>query len=313
MDFRHAKILKRAFLQSTVETLKPRTAHVLPMAASLQDVVKLFEMAHAGSVLILDDEEHVQGIFTERDLVLKYQPGSHLDQIKVPDVMTKPVQAITARSSIARLLHLITLGGFRHVPVLSDSGQTARIISIKDVISFIYKSVAKNVIDKAAAAAANPPSGALPAAKLVDEIMIAKFFAVSVEHLNPAKPAWVLGNAYIIDALTGMRQQGMGSLLVDNGSGKVEGIFTERDFTTRVVIPGRLVTRTKISEVMTKDPVTITSKTPIAQAFKLITEGGFRHIPVVGDDGGISGVVSSRDLIRLLTESVLDELRQALR
>ena len=65
-------VLKSAFLQSTVEKLKPRTAHCLPLAASVKDVLRLMQMSHSGSVLILDDDGFVRGIFTERALVIKY-------------------------------------------------------------------------------------------------------------------------------------------------------------------------------------------------------------------------------------------------
>ena len=299
MSFRHTRILQKAFLESTVEGLKPRTAHVLPLAASLNDVVRLFEMAHAGSVLILDDEGGVQGIFTERDLLLKYQPGKALNEIKIPDVMTTPVQAINSRSSIARLLHLISLGGFRHVPVNASKGtDSPRIISVRDLIDFIYKAVAKKVI----------ADGEM---KVVDELMVEKFFAAEIGVLKLAKPVWIDAGALIIDAITTFKENRPGSLLVEGSGKSVIGLFTERDFTTRVVIPGRATTRTRVSEVMTKDPVTITFKTPIAQAFKLMSEGGYRNVPVVGPTGGIVGIVSTRDLINLLTESVLDELTQA--
>ncbi|MBX7138943.1 MAG: CBS domain-containing protein, partial [Oligoflexia bacterium] len=104
------KILQKAFLERTVEHLKPRPAHALPLAASLHDAVRAFEMAHAGSVVILNDELELKGIFTERDLLFKFQPGKELTKIPITSMMSAPVVSIGARASVARVLHLISLG-----------------------------------------------------------------------------------------------------------------------------------------------------------------------------------------------------------
>jgi CBS domain-containing protein len=72
------------------------------------------------------------------------------------------------------------------------------------------------------------------------------------------------------------------------------GIFTERDVLTRVIAAGRDVDRTRLEEVMTRRPETVSIDCPLLEALDVMIEGGFRHLPVMSD-GAVVGVVSIRD------------------
>ena len=92
-----------------------------------------------------------------------------------------------------------------------------------------------------------------------------------------------------------MKEHGIGALLVIRES-KLAGIFTERDALFRVIAEGRDPAKTRVAEVMTANPRTISPDRPFGHALHLMYEGGFRHVPVV-DDGRPVGVVSSRDAL----------------
>lgn len=79
-------------------------------------------------------------------------------------------------------------------------------------------------------------------------------------------------------------------------SGRLVGIFTERDALARVLAAGLDADAVKLSEVMTRDPRTIAADRPLNHALHMMFEGGFRHIPVV-DGGRVIGVVSARDAL----------------
>lgn len=72
------------------------------------------------------------------------------------------------------------------------------------------------------------------------------------------------------------------------------GIFTERDALFRVLAGGLDPDRTKVGEVMTADPQTITADRPLVHALHMMHDGGFRHMPVV-ESGRPVGMVSIRD------------------
>jgi len=106
------------------------------------------------------------------------------------------------------------------------------------------------------------------------------------------------------EAAAKMRQQQTGSLLVMEGAA-LAGIVTERDV-LRVVGEGNDPKNISLRDAMTKDPVTITRDTSIKDAAEIMFQKWFRHLPVTDDDGTVVGVISLRDLLTLVAESLDD-------
>lgn len=92
-----------------------------------------------------------------------------------------------------------------------------------------------------------------------------------------------------------MAEHGIGAVLV-MAENRLEGIFTERDALNRVLAQDRDPDRTPLSEVMTRELVTVEPKTAAIDALRLMNEIGFRHLPVV-EDGRVTGIISLRDFI----------------
>ena len=90
-----------------------------------------------------------------------------------------------------------------------------------------------------------------------------------------------------------MQQHHIGAVLITEGE-HLAGIFTERDALFRVIAAGRDPAATRIAEVMTRDPLTVTPDRSFRHALHLMYEGAFRHVPVVAD-GRPLGMVSARD------------------
>jgi CBS domain-containing protein len=90
-----------------------------------------------------------------------------------------------------------------------------------------------------------------------------------------------------------MWEQQTGSLLVMDGEDLV-GIVTERDI-LKAVATGMAVDDTRISQVMSKDLVTVGPGTSLREAAKVMAERWIRHLPVL-DNGKLVGVISQRDL-----------------
>lgn len=78
---------------------------------------------------------------------------------------------------------------------------------------------------------------------------------------------------------------------------KLVGIFTERDALSKVLAGGLDPDKTAISEVMVADPQTVRAAMPLAYALHVMFEGGFRHVPIVDDEGAPIGMVSARDAL----------------
>ena len=93
-----------------------------------------------------------------------------------------------------------------------------------------------------------------------------------------------------------MAEKRIGALLVLE-QGRIAGIFTERDALNKVLAGSLDPEQTRLEQVMVADPQTIRANKPLAYALQMMAEGGFRHVPVVNDDGAPVGMVSARDAL----------------
>lgn len=103
--------------------------------------------------------------------------------------------------------------------------------------------------------------------------------------------------ASALDAVHQMNARKIGSLLVMD-DGKPVGIFTERDVLVRIVDAGLNPATTLVRDVMTANPIVIKPSVTVEEAMRIVTEKRRRHLPVIGEDGELRGLVSIGDLMR---------------
>ena len=102
-------------------------------------------------------------------------------------------------------------------------------------------------------------------------------------------------SATVREASRLMADHGVGAVLVMAGAA-LEGIFTERDALNRVLAEGRDPDTTELAEVMTGNVVTLGPTAAAVDALRLMSEIGFRHLPVVENDH-VYGIISLRDFV----------------
>jgi CBS domain-containing protein len=122
----------------------------------------------------------------------------------------------------------------------------------------------------------------------------------SISRLDPSPPRAIDIAAPVAEAVRLMRQANVGCLLV-TAAGRLVGIFTERDLLTRVLARGRPLD-TPMRACMTAEPVTVGLKDPVRTAIRRMEKGGYRHLPVVGEDGCPVGTLSARQVVHYLVE-----------
>jgi CBS domain-containing protein len=105
----------------------------------------------------------------------------------------------------------------------------------------------------------------------------------------------------LLEAAAAMERSDLGSIAVVEGMNLL-GLITERDI-RRAVASGTDLD-TAVSAVMSDDPDTFDPDLDVWDAASWIAESGYRHLPVVGDDGSLMGVVSIRDLLKALVDTV---------
>ncbi len=100
--------------------------------------------------------------------------------------------------------------------------------------------------------------------------------------------------ASVYDAINLMNAKNVGAVLVQI-DGYLIGIVSERDFVRRSVLDHEMACNTKVSEIMTREPLTVTESDTVVHCVGLAQEHNVRHLPVV-DQGKPIGIVSLRDL-----------------
>jgi len=105
-----------------------------------------------------------------------------------------------------------------------------------------------------------------------------------------------------------MKTRRIGAILVLEGA-RLAGIFTERDALFRVIAENRDPGKTKLGDVMTRNPRTIAPDRPFGHALHLMHEGEFRHVPVVVN-GRLAGIVSIGDVVKTRMEELEAEQQQ---
>ena len=86
-----------------------------------------------------------------------------------------------------------------------------------------------------------------------------------------------------------------------DGAASLVGIFTERDFVSRVVAAGADASL-PVEQVMTPRPKVVRTNGTVHVAVEMMETAGFRHLPVVNDRGEPVGVLSVTDIMRYLVE-----------
>ena len=107
-------------------------------------------------------------------------------------------------------------------------------------------------------------------------------------------PATLPPSATVRDACRYMRDRRIGAVLVTEGNQRLLGIFTGRDAVHRVLAEGKSAARTKLVEVMTRDPDTMPPGKTAIEALRLMEDGRYRHVQIV-DGSKVVGIISRFD------------------
>jgi CBS domain-containing protein len=111
--------------------------------------------------------------------------------------------------------------------------------------------------------------------------------------------------ASVLEAARHMRERRVGAVLVIDHDASLVGIFTGRDAVDRVLAEGKDPAETRLAEVMTPAPGTLTLRHTAIEALRLMQDARCRHLPIV-HEGKVVGIVSRGDF-RGLEQDRLDE------
>ncbi|KAI9245346.1 hypothetical protein BDA99DRAFT_447892 [Phascolomyces articulosus] len=262
-------------------------------------------------VLVIDDDEHLSGIFTAKDLAYRVV-ASHMDarSTTVSDIMTRGPMCVTADTSAQDALNLMVSRGFRHLPVCNEEGD---IFGLLDITKCLYEALSKmeraygssrklyDALEGVEREWANSPVQFVQYMEAMRDKMSCPDLTTVLDE--EAGPVQVPVKANVRDVAKLMKEHHTTAVLVMDHGG-LAGIFTSKDIVLRVIAAGLAPENCSVVRVMTPHPDTALPSTSILDALKKMHDGHYLNLPVVDDEKTIIGLV---DVLRL-TYATLDQI-----
>ena len=132
----------------------------------------------------------------------------------------------------------------------------------------------------------------------------------TVAELLKAKPARVVSvrpEQSVLEAIKVLAEEDIGAAIVMTG-GRLVGIFSERDYTRKIILKGRSSETTRVEEIMTPNVIVVNPRTKTRECMALMTDRRIRHVPVV-DGGEVMGIVSIGDVVKFKSKQQSFEIK----
>ncbi|MEM6764664.1 MAG: CBS domain-containing protein [Bacteroidota bacterium] len=124
-----------------------------------------------------------------------------------------------------------------------------------------------------------------------------------LERKGKGSAVWSIEpSASVYKALELMAIKNIGALLVMEED-ELVGIFSERDYARKLILKGKSSKETLISELMTKNVITVDLTTTMRDCMVIMSQKHIRHIPVI-QEGEVVGIITIRDVV---TEIISDQ------
>jgi CBS domain-containing protein len=138
-----------AILETPIADVKRAAAVTVPPDAPVQRAVDLMRSKKVSAVLVVERAKtrRLVGIFTERDLVNRALPARGWAKARVDRFMTRAPEALRAKDPVAYGVNKMSVGGFRHVPIVDDAGRPAGLLSARDVLDFVVELCPEEILN----------------------------------------------------------------------------------------------------------------------------------------------------------------------
>ena len=138
-------------LKEPLTLLPSRPPITFAATQSVKEAMHSMRKRHRGCVLITEDgtvRSRLVGIFTERDVLLEViDSGRNPADVPLADVMTADPESLPIDAKLAWALNMMSVGGFRHLPVTDERGWPAFILSVRDIVEFLVESFPAEILN----------------------------------------------------------------------------------------------------------------------------------------------------------------------
>lgn len=138
-------------LEDPLTLLPSRPPITFAATQSVKEAMQSMKKRHRGCVVITEDgnvRSRLIGIFTERDVLLKViDAGRNPADVPLSEVMTADPETLPIDAKLAWALNMMSVGGFRHLPVTDERGWPAFILSMRDIVEFLVESFPAEILN----------------------------------------------------------------------------------------------------------------------------------------------------------------------
>jgi CBS domain-containing protein len=141
------KLLDTQIFQEPIKALHLRGGRVaVPLGTSIGEAARAMKEHRIGCVLVEEGGKLV-GIFTERDILTLVGTGDDPAKVLVDGVMTRDPETLTPDDPIAFAMQLMSVGGFRHVPLVDADRRPVDILSVKDIVEYLVEHIPSEIFN----------------------------------------------------------------------------------------------------------------------------------------------------------------------
>ncbi len=124
---------------------------VFSASDTVTEAIRAMQREQAGCVIITDDgtaNSKLLGIFTERDVLFRIvDRGKNPAILPLSEVMTSDPEVLPVKATVAYVLNKMSVGGFRHVPIVDDELRPVYLIAVRDVVEFLVGAFPREVLN----------------------------------------------------------------------------------------------------------------------------------------------------------------------
>jgi CBS domain-containing protein len=139
----------RQILETPISDVKRAAAVTVAPDAPVAKAIELMRKKKVSAVMVVEKKKtrRLAGIFTERDLVSRALQVKSWARAPVSRFMTSAPEALRPKDSVAYALNKMSVGRFRHVPLVDDAGKPVGMISIRDIADFIVELCPEEILN----------------------------------------------------------------------------------------------------------------------------------------------------------------------
>ena len=126
------------------------------------------------------------------------------------------------------------------------------------------------------------------------DVFVGRLMSSPVESVSPDTP--------VQEAATTLLDRDISSLVVTDAANDLLGILTTTDF-VRMIAENATAAETTVADYMTTDVVTVTANDAVTEVAETMVDRGFHHLPVVDEESGVIGMLTTTDMTAYLSYS----------